>query len=127
MCGVAGYVGHASPGLLDKMLVKIKARGPDDIGKIVGEGFEIGHTRLSIVDLSGGSQPMSRESGRFIVSYNGEIYNYHELRKLIEAHGKTFQTLEKLGPSSLTVMCLSNDDRILKLIFDRLKPVKSIT
>ena len=92
MCGIAGYLGESVSGLLDRMIEAIRPRGPDAEGRSTLPGVHIGHTRLSIVDIEGGSQPMIRENGRFIISYNGEIYNYTELRAKIEATGRSFTT-----------------------------------
>jgi asparagine synthase (glutamine-hydrolysing) len=76
------------------MAAAIQHRGPDDSGAWVDEqcGLGLGHRRLSIIDLSPlGHQPMTSESGRFVVSFNGEIYNYRDLRIELEQHGAHFR------------------------------------
>lgn len=92
MCGIAGYVGRTVGGLLPEMIRAIRHRGPDGEGKFVSEPVHFGHTRLAIIDLVTGDQPMIRNDGRLALIYNGEIYNYVELRKEIEAAGFVFTT-----------------------------------
>ncbi|MGE0791770.1 MAG: asparagine synthase (glutamine-hydrolyzing) [Sandaracinaceae bacterium] len=98
MCGIAGVVclGGAE-GLSDdvrRMTGALRHRGPDDEGIYVdaAAGVALGHRRLSIIDLSAsGHQPMADRSGRYVVSYNGELYNFVELREELEASGSTFE------------------------------------
>ncbi|MBL7924694.1 MAG: asparagine synthase (glutamine-hydrolyzing) [Bacteroidia bacterium] len=96
MCGIAGFIDaslkHAERGeLLEKMLQAIAHRGPDARGKHVDGPVALGHNRLSIIDLSAdGNQPMQR--GRNYIVYNGEVYNYRELRKSLETEGYAFST-----------------------------------
>jgi asparagine synthase (glutamine-hydrolysing) len=103
MCGIAGFV--EPPGteaakerepertaLLDRMCRVIAHRGPDDQGMMVEGGVALGMRRLSIIDLAGGHQPISNEDGMVTVVYNGEIYNYRELQRELEARGHRFQT-----------------------------------
>lgn len=90
MCGLAGILGPGgrSPGLLKRMAGTIAHRGPDDEGIWCDEEAGIGfaHRRLAIVDLSPmGHQPMASSNGRFVLAYNGEVYNHFEIRKLLEA------------------------------------------
>ena len=97
MCGLAGFLSSPSaegladiPRLLSQMGNALRHRGPDDSGtwldKDAGMGFI--HTRLSVLDLSpAGHQPMVSTSGRFLIAFNGEIYNHLELRELLEAAG----------------------------------------
>jgi len=92
MCGIAGYTGQEVDGLLGRMVDAIRHRGPDGDGVFATNGVHLGHTRLAIVDPEGGTQPMVREDGRFVVTYNGEIYNYDALRERIEATGRRFAT-----------------------------------
>ena len=92
MCGIAGYVGPEVPGLLSRMVEYIRRRGPDDKGCWRSGDIHFGHTRLSIVDLANGQQPMLRGDGQTAVTYNGEIYNYERLRPEIEAAGGQFET-----------------------------------
>jgi len=92
MCGIAGYVGDGSPDLLATMLAHLEHRGPDDRGAHVEPGAGIGMTRLAIIDLATGRQPMSNDDGSLHIVFNGEIYNYRELRPLLEAGGYRFRT-----------------------------------
>jgi asparagine synthase (glutamine-hydrolysing) len=97
MCGIAGYFGHYSlyqPALsvLGGMAAAIAHRGPDEQGAHIGEGVGLTHTRLSIIDLAAGQQPMATEDGTLTVTFNGEIFNYRELRAELESHGHRFRT-----------------------------------
>lgn len=97
MCGVAGFMSFAgepaSPVLLKKMTDAIAHRGPDGEGHWVDGSVAIGHRRLSIIDLSpAGHQPMITPDGRYVMSYNGEIYNFKELRVQLEADGAQFRS-----------------------------------
>ncbi|MBV9691384.1 MAG: asparagine synthase (glutamine-hydrolyzing) [Ktedonobacteraceae bacterium] len=97
MCGIAGFIdvqhGHESAELLiDSMCKVIRHRGPDDQGIWVGDGVALGMRRLSIIDLAGGHQPMLNEDGSILVVFNGEIYNYRELRRNLQDRGHQFQT-----------------------------------
>jgi asparagine synthase (glutamine-hydrolysing) len=90
MCGIAGYLtgGGADAGLVRRMIAPIAHRGPDDQGVWIDQdaGIGLGHRRLSIVDLSPlGHQPMASADGRWLLSYNGEIYNHAALRTELEA------------------------------------------
>lgn len=99
MCGIAGFAGN-SDGLskderseiLDRMCRVIRHRGPDDQGVMIAEGVALGMRRLSIIDLAGGHQPISGEDGSVTVVFNGEIYNYRELQRELEAKGHSFRT-----------------------------------
>ncbi len=99
MCGIAGWVGSAlsaradSPRrLIREMTDTLRHRGPDDSGIHVEEGLALGHRRLSIIDLDHGQQPMWNEAGTVGVVYNGEIYNFLELRRALERDGHRFRT-----------------------------------
>ncbi|HSW31606.1 MAG TPA: asparagine synthase (glutamine-hydrolyzing) [Longimicrobiales bacterium] len=101
MCGIVGRFarreGHEIERAVARAVAALCHRGPDDHGQEVftlPEGtLVLGHTRLSIIDLSaGGHQPMHSLDGRYSIVYNGEIYNYRELRGLLAAHGRTFRT-----------------------------------
>ena len=95
MCGIAGYVlpqGKAELGLVRSMCDQIRHRGPDDEGFHLDGGCALGMRRLSIIDLNTGHQPIANEDGSVWVVYNGEIYNYRELRAGLEARGHRFQT-----------------------------------
>lgn len=98
MCGIAGiynYHSHAEPSpelSIKKMLSVIRHRGPDESGIYLGENVSIGSVRLSIIDLASGQQPMTDESGNYWIVYNGEIFNYQELRTDIEKKGIRLKT-----------------------------------
>jgi asparagine synthase (glutamine-hydrolysing) len=92
MCGITGMVGMADRELLATMTATLRHRGPDADGLQLGEGFGLGHRRLSIIDLEGGAQPMASPDGTCWVSYNGEIYNFRELRAQLAARGHAFTT-----------------------------------
>jgi asparagine synthase (glutamine-hydrolysing) len=100
MCGIAGFVDrdwHEADSAEDGALVRamcgvIRHRGPDDEGVFVGDGAAIGMRRLSIIDLSGGHQPIRNEDGSVWVVFNGEIYNYRELRAELVERGHVFAT-----------------------------------
>jgi asparagine synthase (glutamine-hydrolysing) len=98
MCGICGVVGHADEQLIKKMLGRIAHRGPDDEGVYLaetssGKRVGLGHRRLSIIDLSpAGHEPMSDETGRIWLTYNGEIYNFKTLRRELESLGHSFKS-----------------------------------
>jgi asparagine synthase (glutamine-hydrolysing) len=94
MCGIAGFVGQGDRDILGRMTDAIRHRGPDAEGHWVDESAAVflGHRRLSIVDLSGGAQPMWTRDGRIGVIFNGEIYNHVELREELKARGCEFLT-----------------------------------
>lgn len=95
MCGIAGIVDfsgtHVTEDLLWRMTKTLRHRGPDDSGVYVDGPAGLGHTRLSIIDLSAaGHQPMVTEDGEYILVYNGEIYNFEELRQQLEKKDVVF-------------------------------------
>jgi asparagine synthase (glutamine-hydrolysing) len=95
MCGIAGLVDFEkpiAPGTLEAMLRLIVHRGPDDEGRYEKGPFAIGMRRLSIIDLAGGHQPLANEDETVWVVFNGEIYNYMELRAELETRGHVFRT-----------------------------------
>ncbi|MEX2453577.1 MAG: asparagine synthase (glutamine-hydrolyzing) [Rhodospirillaceae bacterium] len=93
MCGIAGFVGPWSPSLAAAMTEAIAHRGPDGHGLWTGDGAALGHRRLSIIDLSdAAAQPMAAADGRYVLTYNGEIYNFRALRAELEQGGATFRT-----------------------------------
>ena len=97
MCGITGFINlngaPASPVILKKMTDVIAHRGPDGEGQWIEGNVGIGHRRLAILDLSpAGHQPMISADHRYVLSYNGEIYNYHELRTDLEAEGIWFHS-----------------------------------
>jgi asparagine synthase (glutamine-hydrolysing) len=102
MCGIAGFVESStttspfdtdtSRGLVHRMCDVIRHRGPDDEGVWVDEGVALGMRRLSIIDLSTGHQPIHNEDRSVWIVFNGEIYNFRELRRELEAAGHRFYT-----------------------------------
>ncbi len=100
MCGFAGFFdrhlnGQEGSAILNKMGMAIQHRGPDDDGIWMAESLGVGlaHRRLSVIDLSnGGRQPMKSMSGRYVLAYNGEIYNYQSIRKELSQSGTKFNT-----------------------------------
>lgn len=118
MCGVAGFINFnqepASPVLLKKMTDSIQHRGPDGEGHWVDGAFALGHRRLAIIDPSpAGHQPMQTADGRFILSYNGEVYNYKQIRTQLEAQGIQFRSATD---SEVVLQALANwgADALLK-------------
>ncbi len=97
MCGIAGVYNYADEQPIDRALLQrmtdvIAHRGPDDDGFLIQGRVGLGHRRLSIIDVSGGHQPIFNEDGTVAIVFNGEIYNYLELAKLVEARGHKLQT-----------------------------------
>jgi asparagine synthase (glutamine-hydrolysing) len=96
VCGIAGWFAPAGapvdPEVLRRMTATLAHRGPDGEGMVTGAGFGLGHRRLSIVDLSGGAQPMQEPGGEITVCFNGEIYNHRSLRRDLEWYGHRFAT-----------------------------------
>lgn len=95
MCGFTGFVSRsAAPDVnaLHAMGDTIKHRGPDEEGHYVDDRCAIAHRRLSIIDLANGQQPMTSPDGRYVLAYNGEIYNFQEIREELIALGHTFLT-----------------------------------
>ena len=94
MCGFTGFLTRSTPDVnaLHAMGDTIKHRGPDEEGHYVDEQCAIAHRRLSIIDLANGQQPMTSPDGRYVLAYNGEIYNFREIRDELIALGHTFLT-----------------------------------
>lgn len=96
MCGIAGIISQDSTALrtlaLDRMVETLCHRGPDERGLHIEGSAALGHTRLSIIDLAGGQQPMQIHNGRLWITFNGEIFNYIELRQELEQKGHHFAT-----------------------------------
>ena len=97
MCGIAGFVDtelslNRAEQLIDNMCQVIRHRGPDDQGIWVGDGAALGSRRLSIIDVAGGHQPIFNEDQSILIVFNGEIYNYLELRKELQERGHHFDT-----------------------------------
>src|SRR2546425_5774320 len=116
MCGICGIVASAEGAPVARQAVlamnrAMKHRGPDDEGTYFEPSVGLGARRLSIIDLQGGHQPIANENGTMNIVFNGEIYNYRELRAFLEKKGHRFTTrtdtevilhlFEEFGPSSL--------------------------
>src|SRR6266851_5687782 len=95
MCGIAGYwseAGMPDGSLIQGMCDRLAHRGPDADGYYADAEVALGHRRLSIIDVTGGDQPLSNEDGSVQVVFNGEIYNYRELRQDLARRGHAFKT-----------------------------------
>ena len=98
MCGIAGFITldnpneHENTRVLDRMCRQIAHRGPDDQGMLISGGVALGMRRLSVIDLEGGQQPISGCANAVTIVFNGEIYNYRELRRELQDRGHAFKT-----------------------------------
>jgi asparagine synthase (glutamine-hydrolysing) len=97
MCGIAGIFHLATPkpvdpARLERMCEAMAHRGPDGRGVWTAPGVGLGHLRLSIIDIAGSPQPMVSSDGRAVLDFNGEIYNYRELREELKGYGAEFHT-----------------------------------
>ncbi|WP_207705539.1 hypothetical protein [Clostridium sp. KNHs216] len=103
MCGIAGFCDYHDDlseealfwrALAKRMGAKLNHRGPDDSGVHVSAHAALAHTRLAVVDIEGGKQPMTAvaDGFRYTIVYNGELYNTEELRSELKALGHTFET-----------------------------------
>jgi asparagine synthase (glutamine-hydrolysing) len=95
MCGITGFINYGASDrkdTLQRMTDSIAHRGPDGEGVWLDDSVGLGHRRLAIIDLESGDQPMISSDGRFVTVFNGEIYNYRELREELKANGASFQT-----------------------------------
>src|SRR5260370_2159176 len=98
MCGICGFYNidnHGdSPAVLSAMTSSLAHRGPDGNGTWLSPEMDVGlgHTRLAIIDLAGGRQPIQSADGRFVIVFNGELYNFRSLRKDLENLGHRFRT-----------------------------------
>lgn len=142
MCGICGFAAfdkdyRIEQSLLQRMANAIKHRGPDDDGYYQGRGAGLAHRRLSIIDLDTGRQPIYNEDGSKCIVFNGEIYNYPELRETLIDRGHRFETrtdtevilhlYEDLGESCVQALrgmfafgIWDNNERTLFLARDRL-------
>ena len=90
MCGIVGYTHNSrrlASGVLQAGIAALIHRGPDQQGSFVSPHVSLGATRLRILDLEGGDQPMRSADGDTVIAFNGEIYNFRELRAELEALG----------------------------------------
>ena len=97
MCGISGYINLKSTDkvsleTIKGMITALHHRGPDESGIYIDNHVGLGHTRLSIIDLSGGCQPIHNENKSLWIIFNGEIYNYPELHKKLIEKGHLFYT-----------------------------------
>ncbi len=97
MCGICGIFGSVRDSeerdsLVRRMMDRLAHRGPDGDGTYSGNDFTLGHRRLAIIDIAYGKQPMHSEDGRYTIVFNGEIYNYRELRQKLIQQGVHFRT-----------------------------------
>ncbi|MBI4754797.1 MAG: asparagine synthase (glutamine-hydrolyzing) [Betaproteobacteria bacterium] len=92
MCGILALVSTPWQHCAERALGALHARGPDARTLWRHEDATLGHTRLSVIDLDGGAQPMASDDGRLVLAYNGEIYNFRELRRELETCGHVFRT-----------------------------------
>ena len=94
MCGYVGFTNTIDNAniVLKKMMEKIRHRGPDGEGQYIDENVALGHRRLSIIDIDAGAQPMYNEDGSLVIVFNGEIYNYKQIREQLIKSGHTFAT-----------------------------------
>lgn len=116
MCGIAGIARKDARGVgretLLRMASVLRHRGPDGVGIAPGARVGLAHTRLSIIDIARGAQPLTNEDGDIMITYNGEVYNYRELRVELQAKGHQFRThcdtevlvhaYEQWGPAMLS-------------------------
>lgn len=92
MCGIAGFIGSGDTKTLERMIFAIRHRGPDSSGVWMGEGAGLAHARLAIIDLSpAGQQPMWNDDNTVVIAFNGEIYNFPELREECVKDGYNFR------------------------------------
>jgi asparagine synthase (glutamine-hydrolysing) len=94
MCGVFGSIGGTppGPGTLAHVLALLRHRGPDAEGTATGEGFALAHTRLKVIDLSAAAAQPMRGPGETVLVFNGEVYNFRELREELVGHGHVFRS-----------------------------------
>jgi asparagine synthase (glutamine-hydrolysing) len=92
MCGIAGFVGKTSKESLIEMLAALKHRGPDGEGLYWSQQAGLGNRRLAIIDRKGGAQPQTNEDQTLIITFNGEIYNFQDVRKDLARRGHRFKT-----------------------------------
>jgi asparagine synthase (glutamine-hydrolysing) len=103
VCGICGW--HAARPIQEddiiRMTRRLEHRGPDDEGVYVQGNIGLGHRRLSIIDLEGGRQPMSNGEESLWIVFNGEIYNYRELRRRLQVDGQEFRHMGWPSPADI--------------------------
>lgn len=120
MCGIAGIYSFDETGkqkfpLINAAIQSLKKRGPDSVGSSLFENLVLGHTRLSVIDTSqAASQPFADSEGRYTIVYNGEFYNYREVRKNLEQEGVSFYT--QSDTEVLLKLYIKEKERTPKLI-----------
>src|SRR5579862_8914445 len=95
MCGIAGFTklkGRTDNPTIRRMTASLVHRGPDQQGCYTADHAALGAVRLQVIDLDGGEQPIRTEDGRYVIVYNGEIYNFAELRAELEGLGQQFRS-----------------------------------
>ena len=92
MSGICGFTGARNDALLKRMVECLGHRGPNGTGTYCADDVSLGHCRLSVIDIPNGRQPMTNEDGSVTVVFDGMIYNYRELRYLLESRGHVFET-----------------------------------
>ncbi|HCE45608.1 MAG TPA: asparagine synthase (glutamine-hydrolyzing) [Lentisphaeria bacterium] len=95
MCGISGFYNYQRPeagDILGRMNTSLSHRGPDGEGIFLEDGIGLAHRRLAIIDIATGYQPMTSSDGRYVTVFNGEIYNYIELKEELSAQGSVFKT-----------------------------------
>ena len=107
MCGICGFTGYRQDQktVIERMMKTIEHRGPDSEGFFCREKITLGFRRLSIIDLEDGQQPMESADGNLHIVFNGEIYNYKELRAELEASGISFCITRIASSTSTSVSC----------------------
>jgi asparagine synthase (glutamine-hydrolysing) len=120
MCGIAGFWGDAALARdaeprLAGMTASLAHRGPDGQSHWLGPNVGLGHTRLAIIDIAGGAQPMWSSNGEYVTVFNGEIYNYDELKRRLEQRGYVFRTRSDTEVIWAAVDAWGIDDGLLSL------------
>ncbi len=95
MCGISGFFNYTRPeckDILGRMNMSLSHRGPDGDGVFLEDGTGLAHRRLAIIDIATGNQPMTSSDGRYVTVFNGEIYNYIELKEEMSSRGSIFRT-----------------------------------
>src|SRR5207248_2330772 len=115
MCGIAGILNldgqRVDPDHLVRMAGQLRHRGPDDLGVYTDKAAGLAHTRLSIIDLASGQQPMHNEDKSLSIVFNGEIFNYIELKNDLIKKGVTFRTQSDTEVRSEERPCREREER----------------